>query len=89
MALAASYCCKVSTGHKLVLCENEGKTNSLKTLPCENYFVRVAGRKVTPSGRYLRLSSWSAAKSAEWDGLVNDKNITNLKVSSLNDKETR
>ena len=87
VAVAASYCRKVSTGHKLVLSGNDGKKNSLRTLPCEDCFAKVTGRKVTPSGMYRRLSSWSATKSAERDGLVNDNSITNLKVSSFNDKE--
>ena len=41
LAVAASYCCKVSTGRKLVLSGNDGK-NSLRTLPCEDCFARVA-----------------------------------------------
>ena len=86
VAVAASYCRKVSTGHKLVLNGNDGKKNSLRPLPCEDCFARAAGRKTTPSGMYQHLSSWSAARSAEWDGLVSDNSIINLKVSDFNDR---
>lgn len=87
VVVAASYCRRVSIGHKLVLSGKDGKKNSLRTLSCEDCFAKVAGRKATPSCMYRHLSSWSAARSAEWDGLVNDNNITNVKVSNFNDKE--
>lgn len=50
VAVRASYCHRVATGHKPVLCGNEGKKNSLRTLPCDDCFVKAAGRKATPSG---------------------------------------
>ena len=49
-AVHLSYDFRVSTGHNVVLCGKEGKKNSLRSLPCEDCFTRVAGRKTTPSG---------------------------------------
>jgi len=87
VAVVASYCRKVSTGYKLVFDGKDGKKNSLRVLPYEDCFARAAGKKTTSSGLYRRWSSCKAARSAERDGLVNEKSITNLKVSSFKDKE--
>ena len=49
--------------------------------------TNAVGKKATPSGLYRCLSSWSAARSAERDGLVNENSITSLNVSNFKDNE--